>query len=252
MTNKNSFDKSEVGKILNEASKIQVERERGMDEEGLDWKELEQVAKELGIDTESLLLAIRNKQYEFDESYSWLKGTAEIHQIFNIDGKIDAEHHKAIIQELRRITGFTGKAETSTVGFEWGNQEDEIGHFHVSLSENGDQTHVQITSSWKPLKLLGNVLSVMAGSLLILISFKEIYWKELAMMVAPLGGLIGFAMNRFFMKRYFSKQKAKLQQVSASISNILHPVRTPDIQIDDELPESSHTENSGPNKKLKT
>ena len=251
MSDQESFSKEDVGKIFSEASRIQVEKDLGLNQKGLNVDDLIQVASELGIDPDSLLQAISNKNYELDQEYSWLKGTAEIQQIFTIDGQFKEEHLSSIIRELKMITGKKGTTHTTGTTFEWSNEENEVGHIHVALSNNGEKAQLQMLSSWKSLKLLGNVLSVMAGSLLILISFKELYWKELAMLVAPLGGLLGFTINRFFMNRYFKKQKIRLKKIAQAVRAIITPAQSPSIFVDEDTGESDVSNTTSSSEKLK-
>ncbi len=251
MTDSDNFSKGEIGKILNEASRIQTQKDLGDEQQGLNKEELIQVAKELGIEPESLLEAIANKKYELDQEFSWLKGTAELQLVTAVDGELREEQWEEVIRSFRSLTGKIGTARKTGNSFEWGTKADDAGHLHVSLKPQEGKTSVQMISSWGPLKLISNVVSVMAGVVLCLIVFKEIYWKEIALMIAPLGGLLGFTLNRFFLKSFFDKQKRRFHSMLKSVSKSIGKEHTPSIHID-EQEEANERETTGFDNRLRS
>ena len=67
----NIYSKSEISKILKTASEIQTRKDLYGNKDGLDEHELIELAKEVGIDRESLLEALdKHNQPEFNTSYS--------------------------------------------------------------------------------------------------------------------------------------------------------------------------------------
>ncbi|MTI89655.1 MAG: hypothetical protein FH748_17020 [Balneolaceae bacterium] len=239
MSSNRTYTKQEISRILNKASEIQTKKDLFGEDQHLTEEELIHIAEEVGIDRLSLKEAIQRSDFEhFDAGYNWLKATSRIQTIASIDGEFTDEEWEEIVQEIRRITGGIGKINKVGKSFEWEQRKNDIGYTHFSFTPQKGKTKLQMVSSWGALKMIINIMAFMFGSLILLITFKEISSKQIGMLMAPLGGLGGLAMARFFLKTHYNRQKEKVIDIKNAVANKIKSfgqAKTPEdtIEIED-------------------
>lgn len=220
MTDSKSYSKKEISKILTKASEIQVKKDLFEDQETLSKEDLVHIAEEVGISEEALneaLAKVGEPDLE-EQTYSLINGTSRIQDVSSVQGEINEDQWEDLVLEIRKITGGIGKVKKTGNTYEWEQRRSDFGYKHFSFTPKNGQTKIQMVSSWGPLKSLASFLSFFIAFIVTLIAVKEISGKQLALMIAPLFGLGGFAMSRFFLKSYYQKQKDQLSKLTASVS----------------------------------
>ena len=108
-----------------------------------------------------------------------------------------------------------------------------------------------MVSSWGPLKLFSSMMSFFFGFIVVLLSLKSPLGKDTAVLLAPLGGLLGLLTSRFVLKSYYETQKVQLSGIIKLIANKLRP--KPAIKIEEEeVYDLDHTLSSSPKKNIKS
>ncbi len=238
MTHSNHiYTKKEISKILSKASEIQTQKDLYGNKEGLTEKELLELAKEVGIDRESLLEALNNVDApEFESTFKWLNASSSIQDISVIDGDVSMELWEEIIQEIRRITGGIGKSSNTGKSLEWEQRKQEFGYKHISLTPQNGKTKFQYVANWSPLKFLTLFMATFLFSTLPLVAMAGLgYPKATAILFVPISGLIGFSSGITFLKFYFNSEKKKLQEIVQSISKKIRNSKASRIHIEEEI-----------------
>ena len=246
----NIYSKSEISKILKTASEIQTRKDLYGNKDGLDEHELIELAKEVGIDRESLLEALdKHNQPEFNTSYSWLKATSRVQQVEMVQGEINEENWEEVVQEIRRINGGIGKLIKNGSSFEWEQRMQEIGYKHLSFSPQNGKTKIQAVFSWSPLRLLTLFLSFFFGGLAVIVFLKGLgYPKELGVLFSPFGAVAGISVASLYLRSKFVTEKKKIGAIIRSVGKVLSGKQQPSIEIDSGLEYSEETVNRSINK----
>lgn len=235
MESERIFSKEEISKILSKASKIQAQKELYGEEHGLTVEELEHIAKEAGIDRNSLYEAIQNSDIpEFDSPFNWITASSHIQNIQIVSGEISKDTWEEIVQEIRRITGGIGKLNVVGKSFEWEQRLKEIGYKHISLTPENGTTKMQFVSNWGGLKLISTILPFIAGVAITSVLLDGTNFSDIVYLLLPLlGGTVALTAGRFYLKSYFKKQKKLFTQIAHSIRKKLDPSITSTILIED-------------------
>lgn len=238
MTHSKTYSKKEISKILTKASEIQTAKDLYDDQEGLTEEELIHIAEEVGISREVLTEALNTiDEPDIDkQTYSIVKGTSRIQDVSIIKGEITDDQWEDLVLEIRKVTGGIGKINKTGKTYEWEQRKSDLGYKHFSFTPKEGNTKIQMVSSWGPFKMLTGFLSFFFAFIITLIAVKEISGKETALLIAPLFGLGGFAMSRFFLKSYYRKQKAQLEKLTSVLSKKIKSFGTSasSIKIEDQ------------------
>lgn len=250
MGNDSIYSKKDISKILAKASAIQTQKDLYGDKEGLNEEELITIAKEVGIDKDSLLQALDSHNVpEFDSTFKWLKGTSKIQEISVVDGEISPELWEEIILEIRRITGGIGKTNTNGKLHEWEQRKQEIGYKHISLSQQNGKTKIQYVSNWTPLKYMSLMIPAFFGGILTLLLLKGIGMpKSTAVLFSPIGTLSGLLIGLSITKSYFTKEKVKLKSILSSIEKKIKGSQQSKINIEEDAYSDLSNSTSSTNK----
>lgn len=250
MGNNSIYSKKEISKILAKASAIQTQKDLYGDKEGLTEEELVTIAKEVGIDKDSLLKALDSHTIpEFESTFKWLKGTSKIQDIAVVDGEVSPELWEEIILEIRRITGGIGKANTNGKLHEWEQRKQEIGYKHISLSQQNGKTKIQYVSNWTPLKYMSLMIPAFFGGILTLLLLKGIgFPKSTAIFFSPIGAFSGLLIGLSIAKSYFSKEKVKLKSILSSIERKIKSSNQNEIVIEEDVYSDLSNTSSSSNK----
>ncbi len=237
------FSKQEVSDILRKASEIQTQKDLYGDREGLSRQELEQLAKEVGIDPDSLQKAIQSKDsVEFKDSFNWISGTSKIQDVAVVEGEVSKENWDEIIREIRKVIGGIGKDSYQRNSFEWEQRLKEIGYRHISLTPKDGQTTIQYVYSWRGIRFMSNMFGFMIPSMFAVGSFADSGYPLLAfILIGTIAGLAGVLATRLFLKPYFEKQKLLMKQTIDVISKKLMPSTASSIVIEEGAYEDSDT-----------
>lgn len=235
MENKRTFSKEEISNILSKASKIQTRKDLYGEEQGLTEVELVHIAEEVGIDRESLLEAIHSADIpELDSEFKWITSSHKIQDVHITPGEIDEDTWEDVVQEIRRATGGIGKINKVGKSFEWEQRRREIGYRHISLTPQEGNTKIQFVSNWRQLMITSSFLSFIAGATLTGIFLDGTNYADIIYFLLPLlGGFGALGVGRFFLKRYFEKQKAQFRRIVAAIGKRIRPAEDPSIIIED-------------------
>lgn len=214
------FSKKEISTILAKASEIQTQKDIYGDKEGLSKKELIGIAKEVGVDENSILEALQSIQNpESNAPFNWLRGTSKVQTITTIDRELTSDDWEEIILEIRRVTGGIGKTSEMGKSFEWEQNIKDIGYKHLSLSPKDGKTKIQFVSSWSGVKFIVSFFSFLIPFMITAISqdgsSNTILFSSI---LAMLGGLTGLGASRVFLKLYFDNQKERANSLISVIS----------------------------------
>jgi hypothetical protein len=217
------FNKKEISEILKKASEIQTQKDLYGDKEGLTKEELVALAKEVGIDQDSLLQAINQKNIPvFENKFNWFKGTDSVQEIQIFDGEVNQKNWDQIIREIRRTTGGIGETNIQGNTYEWMQRFKEIGTRHISLTTENGKTKVQYVFKWTGLKFMSGFFSAMFLFAFVFISLEGSGIAErLAMLFSFLAGGAGWYLNRLFLKPQFEKKKRTMHRVMEGLKTEL-------------------------------
>ncbi len=209
------FNKKEISEILKKASEIQTQKDLYGDKEGLTKEELVALAKEVGIDQDSLLQAINQKNIPvFENKFNWLKGTDSVQEIQIFDGEVTQKNWDQIIREIRRSTGGIGETNVQGNTYEWMQRFKEIGTRHISLTSENGKTKVQYVFKWAGLKFMSGFFSAMFLFAFVYVSLDGSGLADrLAMLFSFIAGGVGWYLNRLFLKPQFEKKKKTMHRV---------------------------------------
>ncbi len=215
------YNKEQISKIIAKASEIQTAREMNDEEQGLSESEIIEIAEEIGISKESVLQALQNLRDPklTDQTYSLWKGTSKIQHVDIVNGHFTEDQWEELVLEIRKVTGGIGKIQKTGNTYEWEQRKSDFGYKHFSLTPSKDKTKIQMVSSWGPFRLITGFLGFFFVFILTLLIVKGLTYKELALMVAPIAGLGGFALSRLYLKHFFRKQQSMLSELSNSLQN---------------------------------
>ncbi|MBO6793759.1 MAG: hypothetical protein JJ895_07610 [Balneolaceae bacterium] len=246
------YSKKEVSDILRKASEIQTQKDLYGDREGLTKEELELLAKEVGIDPDSLHKAIQSKDsVEFNDSFDWISGTSKIQEVAVVEGEVTEDNWDEIIREIRKVIGGIGKDSNQRNSFEWEQRLKEIGYRHISLTPKDGQTTIQYVYSWRGIRFMSNLFGFMIPSMFAAGSLADSGYPLIAFLIAGgLAGLAGVLATRLFLKPYFEKQKTLMKQTIDVISKKLIPSTASSIVIEEGAYEDSDTLSSQPTDRL--
>ncbi len=229
------FSKQEISDILKKASEIQTQKDLYGDKEGLSKEELIALAKEVGIDQESLLQAINQKDIPVIENeFNWVKGTVSVQDIQVFDGEVNKDNWDQVIREIRRTTGGIGETNIQGNTFEWMQRFKEIGTRHISLTSEHGKTRVQYVYKWNGLKFMTGFFGAMFMFAFIFISLDGSGLSErLAALFSFLAGGFGWYLNRLFLKPQFERNKKTMKRVIDGLKKELSKSSSPSITIED-------------------
>lgn len=233
MDNQRTFSKEQISKIIAKASKIQARKDLYGDEQGLTKEELIHIAKEVGIDSDSLFEAIYSSDLpELDSNFNWITASSKIQDVHIVKGEITQETWEEIVQEIRRVTGGIGKLNKVGKSFEWEQRLREVGYKHISLTPENGTTKIQLVSNWRGLKFTSSMLSFIAGATITGIFLDGTNFTDIVYFLLPLGGGIGaLGIGRFYLRHYFEKQKSIFRDILRSVSKTLNPAKEAEITI---------------------
>lgn len=236
MVSNRTYSKEEISKILTRASKIQTRKDLYGDEQALTEEELVHIAEEVGINKESLFEAIHSSDIpELDSEFNWFKSSSNIQNMQTVEGEITEESWEKIVQDIRRITGGIGKLNKVGKIFEWKQRINEIGYKHLSFIPQKGSTQIQYISEWSALELIQSIIPFFIGAGLTGILLDGTAFPGFIYFIIPLlGGLTGTGLVRFYLKKYFEKQKTQFSRIVAAAGKRLRPGITPEIHIDKE------------------
>ncbi len=237
------FNKKEISQILKKASEIQTQKDLYGDKDGLTQQELVSLAEEVGIDKDSLLEAIANRDVAtIDNTFNWIKGTSKVQNIASVDGEISAENWDEVIREIRRVIGGIGKDSNQRGTFEWEQRLKEIGYRHISLTPANGKTRVQYVYSWRGIKFMSNMFGFMIPAMFVAGSLGDSGFPLIAFLaISGIAGIAGVFTTRIFLKPYFEKQKKLMQSTLQAISRTLKSTGSSSIMFEENAYENADT-----------
>jgi len=226
------FSKTEISKILSKASEIQTQKDLYGSQEGLSTQELIELAKEVGIDKNSLLEAIERHQEPVQEKeFNWLTGTSKLLESHTFTGEITDNTWEEIVREIRKVTAGIGHVSKVGSAFEWEQRRRELGYKHISLTPENGKTTVQMVSHWSRIKVMATAFPILGTLILFILFSKSLGYEPNVGVLLPFAGLFGFGISRVILKSYFNKQKNQLKQIFQSIGKKLGKSTVSEPQI---------------------
>lgn len=228
MNNDNIYSKKEISKILSKATEIQTQKDLYGDKDGLDEKELIALAKEVGIDQNSLLEALEKyDEPDLDKPFQWTKASSKVQQIVTVNGEVNESNWEEVVQEIRKVNGGIGKLHKTGSSFEWEQRMQEIGYKHISFTPQNGKTKIQYVSSWSPLRFLILFMGTFFVSVGVLVFLKGIGLpKNTAILFTPLGAVLGFSTGLLFLKSRFQKEKKRLNKIIDAVSKKVRSINS--------------------------
>lgn len=250
---KKTFTSDEISKIISKASSIQAQKKLISNTHGLDETELLAVAREAGIDKDSLLEALDSyNEPDLETSFNWVKGNSKIQHLTYIDGDVDETNWEELTHEIRKVTGGLGDMTKIGNSYEWKQVVNEIGHRHISFTSQNGKTRVQGISTWPGFKLIVNLFSGMIPFMITAIFALDAELNGLIIvLLATLAAVGGISLGRIALKSYFENQKKSLINIINSVSKKLGKPNTPLITIEEEHERDTLSNAHDPSSKVK-
>ena len=216
------FSKTEISKILSKASEIQTQKDLYGSQDGLSTEELIELAKEVGIDKDSLIEAIeRHDEPTQETSFNWLTGTSKLLESHTFTGEVSDENWEEIVREIRKATAGIGHVAKVGSSFEWEQRKRDFGYKHISLTPENGKTTVQMVNYWSRFKVMATAFPILGTLVLFILFSKSLGYEPNVGALLPFAGLFGFGISRIILKSYFTKQKEQVKQLFISIGKKL-------------------------------
>ncbi len=230
-----TFNRSEIQDILKKASAIQTQKELYGNKEGLTQQELVELAKEVGIDKDSLLQAIQQRGVpDFDNVFNWLKGTASVQDIQFMEGEVTDENWDSIIRKVRSSISGVGEASKQGNSFEWVQRFKDIGFRHISFTPENGRTKVQYVYKWTGLKFITGFFSFMFVFAITVLALDNSALPEaISILISIAVGGAGSFLNRLYLKPYFERKRKTMLRVMDEIRAELKTRSEPNITLED-------------------
>ena len=228
-----TFNRKEVAKILDKATKIQLKQD-SLDE-GLTHDELVELARDSGISEQAILDAIHQfEDPEIETIFDWIKGTSKIQTLEYVKGEISDTDWENTVREIRRVTGGIGKISKNGSTYEWEQRRRDIGYKHLSLTPENGRTHIQYVFNWRGIKSILSIFAIMIPFMFVIGMFKGAGSSDTtSILMAALASLGGLGITRVFLKLYFEKQKAQANKLVEAITKKLRNRQKPAIIIEE-------------------
>lgn len=232
---KQLFNKKEISDILKKASEIQTQKDLYGDKDELTKKELLGLAKEFGIDQDSLSKAIAQKDFpKLDNKFNWLKGTSAIHDIQLIEGEITNDNWEEVEREVRRSLHAIGESNKQGTSFEWQQHFKDIGFRHISFTPENGYTRVEYVHKWPGIKFISGFTCAMIFFAITFLSLEHSELsKGLSVLLSLFAGGIGSYINRFILNNYLRRKMQTMHRVMNTIKDKLERIHSPDITLEE-------------------
>ena len=229
------YSEHEMGLLIQRATELQQAKDDAL-EHGLTFEEIERIATELGLDSDSLRTAAMDLDEGFgnQKTNGFFGGPFEIELKRVVEGAMTEEEWGDIVQELRRIKGHSGKVSEIGKTKEWTHAIDAgLGFTRVSISPRNEQSTILIQDRYKGWAILLYVAALFGGIALpgFIISAEGIVLPDLMEPIVLGGGIATvFAVVRTGLSIWGRKQREKLQHVLSRISANLSSAPVDEVQ----------------------
>lgn len=211
------FSKDDIQNILARATQLQNEKSNNLYDDGLNTSELIHLAKEVGIDENSIKTAISEFENEsFSSSFNWIDGTSMVQEITMLEYEMMDSDWDDIIQEIRKQTGGIGKDSKKSTSFEW-EQRRETSYKHISLTPKNGKTRIQFVNNWRQAKVIITMMSIFFPIIISLIVLKSMGLKPFLGFGFIIGGITGYGVSKIILKNMFERSKKSAKSMFTEI-----------------------------------
>ncbi len=225
-----AYSRKEISSILSKAAEIELSKTLNESADELTDTELLELAKEVGISESSMKAAIESaKVPQFDNSFSWLKGTSRLQhsEVFNVP--FQKEHMAKILQLLQSSYNHLGETEVHANSLLW-DLSSEATTQKFTLKEDKGKTALTYSSDWTTIKIVITIFPFLMAFIITLITVKGMgYDKFTALLFAPFGGMLGLGGAWVYLRHRFNQQKALLNNTLTKIRSLLYSKKEPSI-----------------------
>ncbi|MBO6793758.1 MAG: hypothetical protein JJ895_07605 [Balneolaceae bacterium] len=229
-----AYSRKEISSILSKAAEIELSKTLNNSADELTDTELLELAKEVGISESSMKAAIESaKTPQFDNTFSWLKGTSRLQhsEVFNVP--FQKEHMAKVLQLLQNNYNELGETEVHANSLIW-DTSGEASTQKFTLKEEDGKTALTFSSDWTTIKFITALFPFLLTFIITLITVKGMgYDKFTAIAFAPLGGFVGLGGAWLYLRHRFNQQKALLNNTLTKIRSLLYSKKEPTIKLND-------------------
>lgn len=228
-----SFNKNETQNILAKAAELEMSRSLDGGNDGLTEPEIIELAKESGISTSSIQLAIQSfNTPTFKHSFKWYNLTSKIEHTEYVDVHLKSDHISNILSLLRTEENTLGEKKIESDKLSWSVEKPEFESLNVVIETENDITSITYSKEWhghaELLTLVAFIIALIAAGILAYYGLDKIF----ILLISTLVGLLGFSDTLFFLKHKFDKQKQKLENILLGLRKILLSSHEKDFSIE--------------------
>ncbi|HEX7942218.1 MAG TPA: hypothetical protein VF488_10460, partial [Gemmatimonadaceae bacterium] len=193
------FNEKEVALIIKRASELQQNETTAESTTGMSLAELEQVAREAGLDPELVRRAAADLDTRVtDQTPNRFLGAPTVLRLERtIDGEVPTDEYEPMVLEMQRLIGGTSTASTigRTLQFSLtgGNHQHASGRdVQVTITPRNGRTTIRIEERLGPLAggLFGGLLGGMGGGLTVPVAVIGAALTHSAILATGLGGVV--------------------------------------------------------------
>lgn len=239
MSDEKLYSEKEIKKILQLASAIQAKKGELKSSRGLSQAELINLAKESGIDEQTMLEAIDSMTLPNQKTqFNWFGATSTLVETRTFSGKLIDENWDEIVALIRRELEGIGRPYKTGNTFEW-EQRKRSGFKHVMFSPTkGGRMNAQMVFNWNRLNRMITAFSTMGAFILGILISKGFGNEPNMLWLLPTAGAFGFGVSRLILKNYYEHQKRKVNKL---LDSVVSWFRSEEKEINKiELPTGEH------------
>lgn len=217
------YGDKEISRIIKRAAELQEQKGRaGSAGPGISIAELEQIARDLGIDPTYLRQAVAELGSGIDTpAKSSLLGETLIEARRLVKSEMSDLEWEMMVQEIRRALGCTGETGKLGNAVEWKTSDKELVTYQVTASPREGQTDIQIVSRRDGAAFLTYFVSGLLG-LFTALSVAAPSFSNPVELLAAGGVLVGVMTTaRLLVGRWSRKQKQVINRLVDKLETIV-------------------------------
>jgi len=219
------YNDREIGKLIQRATELH-EAEEGSTEHSLSLKDVEQIARDLGVSSEHVQAAAQEMDLNaiMSDKFTLFGGPFREQYSHVVEGELNDAQWEDIVLELRRITGGSGK--TTQIGRirEWSriikDMDMTLHGLQVTLRPNRGETTIDLEKHFGILAFFTFLMSGVGGFVLFGAFVSALGVSgPLAFTLAMMGGLITMSTARAIFSLWRKKHRKRLQAYAQVIAS---------------------------------
>jgi hypothetical protein len=216
------YSDRQISRIIKRAAELQDQIGRGDSAgRGISIAEIEQIGRELGIDPACLHQAVAEMGGGAEPGALSIWGPTLIEARRCVNSEATEREWEMMVQEVRRMLGFTGETGKLGQALEWKTSDKELVTYQVTVSPREGQTEIQIVSRRDGAQFLTYFIAGLIGLFAALGVAAPSFSNPLELLAA--GGILTGTLTaaRLLLGRWSSTQRALINRLAERLGSIV-------------------------------